>query len=57
LNLRPRRLPSPTDASREARDARRSRLLSDGHTVTAISGAARALSFLTTFYGVYLVAG
>ena len=36
----PRRLPSTTDASREARDARRSRLLSDGHTVTAISGAA-----------------
>jgi hydroxymethylglutaryl-CoA reductase (NADPH) len=36
----PRRLPSTTDASREARDLRRARLVDDGHTIAAISGAA-----------------
>ena len=36
----PRRLPSTTDASREARDLRRARLLDDGHTIAAISGGA-----------------
>ena len=36
----PRRLPSTTDASREARDARRARLRDDGHAIDAICGAA-----------------
>jgi hydroxymethylglutaryl-CoA reductase (NADPH) len=36
----PRRLPSTTDASREARDLRRARLVDDGHAIAAISGAA-----------------
>ena len=36
----PRRLPSTTDASREARDARRARLREDGHAIDAICGAA-----------------
>jgi len=35
-----RRLPSTTDASREARDLRRARLVADGHAIAAISGAA-----------------
>ena len=36
----PRRLPSTTDATREARDARRARLREDGHAIDAISGTA-----------------
>lgn len=36
----PRRLPSTTDASREARDQRRARLIEDGHDLAAISGSA-----------------
>jgi hydroxymethylglutaryl-CoA reductase (NADPH) len=39
----PRRLPSTTDATREARDARRARLLEDGHAIDAIIGAAPEL--------------
>ncbi|MFM7625914.1 MAG: hydroxymethylglutaryl-CoA reductase, partial [Gammaproteobacteria bacterium] len=39
----PRRLPSTTDATREARDARRARLREDGHAIDAISGAAPEL--------------
>lgn len=39
----PRRLPSTTDATREARDARRARLREDGHAIDAISGTAPEL--------------
>lgn len=36
----PRRLPATTDASAEARDARRARLRDDGHEIAALVGAA-----------------
>jgi hydroxymethylglutaryl-CoA reductase (NADPH) len=39
----PRRLPATTDASREARDARRARLAEDGHEIAALTGAAEPL--------------
>ncbi|MEY4357842.1 MAG: hypothetical protein RL469_1168, partial [Pseudomonadota bacterium] len=34
----PRRLPATTDASTEARDARRARLRDEGHSIAALSG-------------------
>ena len=39
----PRRLPSTTDASREARDARRTRLREDGFAIDALCGEAAVL--------------
>ena len=40
----PRRLPSTTDTSLEARDARRARLAEDGHALLAVSGSAPELA-------------
>jgi len=40
----PRRLPSTTDVSSEARDARRARLAEDGHPLLAVTGRAAELA-------------